>query len=799
MRKNSARANGGDLATITSAGENGFVFNLVDSHVTDNETAAYIGGSDVGSPGSWYWSSGLEGIPYFWNGSNSSYGQYTNWRTGEPNNFGGTEHVLVMEGDGTWNDASDAYGNAVGYVIEFANYRMDGKYGYAIFNTANGTITYHLDNNDTDTQALGADDQVTDDFQIAVTDGHATTTKTVSFAIDGVNDAPITDEGSTGGNEDTVISVVLTGSDIEGALSAFRVTTLPANGTLYTDAAGTIPLGDDDISTEGGNIATIYFRPDADWNGRTTLSYAAVDADGVQDASPASYVIDVAPVDDTPPNQAPVAENDDLNALVAPDEGWTYNSQNGHYYKFVAGSIGFETALSAAALLGGYLATITDAGENTFVKSLLPANAIGWIGGSDDGDEGNFTWRTGPEMGQVIPGDFWRVGEPNNDNNGNPEHYVYIGADGWADYNSIIDGYVVEVHAFTEDSPVTFDVSLLLANDSDPDSSGPLSIDALGETSALGAQISFLDGSIAYDPSAVAAFQALKGGEIATDTFTYTVFDGLDSSTEATVTVKVTGINDAPVVDHGIADAGATVGAAFSFTLNSDTFADIDTATLTYTATLDNGDALPYWLHFNELTGEFYGTPESSDAFDVKVTASDGQYSTSDTFTLTVSNPEIPNEAPVISIDDAYTAENGESTTLYALSVSDRDDDAFDVTIVAQHGGVSLVDALVNDDDPSDSGIAFNDATLSQLNNELMEGIRYTDPLEHVPGENDTDMVTLTVNDQHGNSDSINFIFHVFGEDGVTLSATAEKDVLFGTNSGDTFIFQPDIESRHDH
>ena len=144
---------------------------------------------------------------------------------------------------------------------------------------------------------------------------------------------------------------------------------------------------------------------------------------------------------------------------------------------------------------------------------------------------------------------------------------------------------------------------------------------------------------------------------------------------------------------------------------------------LTYTATLDNDDALPEWLHFNDLTGEFYGTPESSDAFDVKVTASDGQYSTSDTFTLTVSNPEIPNEAPVISIDNAYTEENGESTTLYALSVSDPDDDAFDVTVVAQHGGVSLVDALMNDEDHP---IAARDqhATLSQLNNELTEGIR---------------------------------------------------------------------------
>ena len=40
----------------------------------------------------------------------------------------------------------------------------------------------------------------------------------------------------------------------------------------------------------------------------------------------------------------------------------------------------------------------------------------------------------------------------------------------------------------------------------------------------------------------------------------------------------IANVNDAPVVDQEIADASATVGAAFSFTLDSDTFADVDTA-----------------------------------------------------------------------------------------------------------------------------------------------------------------------------------------------------------------------------
>ena len=67
---------------------------------------------------------------------------------------------------------------------------------------------------------------------------------------------------------------------------------------------------------------------------------------------------------------------------------------------------------------------------------------------------------------------------------------------------------------------------------------------------------------------------------------------------------------------------------------------------LTYTATLSDGSALPAWLTFDALTRTFSGTPpaDATDTIDLTVVASDGSFSASDTFRLTVTPV---NDAPV--------------------------------------------------------------------------------------------------------------------------------------------------------
>jgi VCBS repeat-containing protein len=125
------------------------------------------------------------------------------------------------------------------------------------------------------------------------------------------------------------------------------------------------------------------------------------------------------------------------------------------------------------------------------------------------------------------------------------------------------------------------------------------------------------------------AHDEFVAGTAYTDSTTVTAADG----TTKVVTVNITGTNDAPVVSVAIPDQTASLGNAFSYTVPAGTFSDPD-GTLTYTATRGDGTALPTWLTFNAATRTFSGTPTSTIDFNIKVTASDGVSSISDTFLL---------------------------------------------------------------------------------------------------------------------------------------------------------------------
>jgi hypothetical protein len=116
-----AEAKGGHLATITSAAENQFVYNLVAGDdrywiFDSNAYGPWLGGyQPAGSPepaGGWIWVTG------------ESF-SYTNWWTGEPNNGGSAdvEESLHFIGGNTlqspaWNDAPHDF-SAKGYIVEY--------------------------------------------------------------------------------------------------------------------------------------------------------------------------------------------------------------------------------------------------------------------------------------------------------------------------------------------------------------------------------------------------------------------------------------------------------------------------------------------------------------------------------------------------------------------------------------------------------------------------------------------------------------------------------------------------------
>nr|WP_245442428.1 DUF4082 domain-containing protein [Rhizobium chutanense] len=192
----------------------------------------------------------------------------------------------------------------------------------------------------------------------------------------------------------------------------------------------------------------------------------------------------------------------------------------------------------------------------------------------------------------------------------------------------------------------------VLTNDTDPDSGDTKTVSAVsfGATSGtLGSALNGTYGSLVLNASGTytytinetnAAVQALRlSTNTLNEVFSYTMRDTAGATSTANLTVTIHGANDAPVLAVQTATQYATLGSAFSYTLPTTTFSDVDsTETLTYAATASDGTALPAWLTFNASTRTFSGTPTTAGNYAVRVTATDiGGLSTNETFTIAAS------------------------------------------------------------------------------------------------------------------------------------------------------------------
>ena len=240
----------------------------------------------------------------------------------------------------------------------------------------------------------------------------------------------------------------------------------------------------------------------------------------------------------------------------------------------------------------------------------------------------------------------------------------------------------------------------VLANDRDVDQGTVLSVANAGVfTGSYGQLTLAVDGSYHYalDNSALAV-QSLAAGQVVTETFGYQATDGM-ASTPSTLTVTITGSNDAPVVATTIADLQTNEDMPFSFTVPTTTFTDIDQGdVLTYHAALADGSALPSWLKFDAATLTFSGIPSNWDVgvLNASVTASDsGGLSATDTFVLVVRNV---NDAPMVlnHIADQYIDRTrGDETHKFSFTVPAKAFDDWD----SVHGdSLSYSATLVNGD-----------------------------------------------------------------------------------------------------
>ncbi|MBK6756483.1 MAG: cadherin-like domain-containing protein [Moraxellaceae bacterium] len=153
---------------------------------------------------------------------------------------------------------------------------------------------------------------------------------------------------------------------------------------------------------------------------------------------------------------------------------------------------------------------------------------------------------------------------------------------------------------------------------------------------------------------------------------TYQVTDNNGGVVDASNSVFIQAVNDAPAILEALLPRTATETQAFSLTVPQSAFGDIDGDVLTYTASLADNSSLPSWLSFDAVTRTFSGTPSLTDAgvLSIKVIANDGQLSANQVFTLTVNDFVVVNHPPELLSTPAIL-NNGTEDTAYTIQASD--------------------------------------------------------------------------------------------------------------------------------
>lgn len=156
--------------------------------------------------------------------------------------------------------------------------------------------------------------------------------------------------------------------------------------------------------------------------------------------------------------------------------------------------------------------------------------------------------------------------------------------------------------------------------------------DALTLSAAL-ADGSPLPGWLSFDGEVVSG--TAPNGQSGVLDIQITASDGEYSATGAFL-LHFGADNDAPVVDHPLPSVDGAVGILVDVLVPLNTFSDAEGDSIMVSATLASGASLPSWLTFSD--GRLTGTPPvgSADEYAIKITASDGEASTSSVFTLDI-------------------------------------------------------------------------------------------------------------------------------------------------------------------
>jgi len=491
------------------------------------------------------------------------------------------ENELPIAGDDQYSadaDSSLSVDSASGVLANDSDGNGDQLSAQLVDSPANGAVVLNSDGSFT--YAPDAGFVGSDSFTYQANDGEGdSNVATVTIDVVAVNQAPVAVDDAFVMQEDAVLtvgvaeSVLSNDTDGEGDSLTAVLVDGPANGTLVLEADG-----------------SFLYTPDADFDGDDSFTYRA--ADGLLESNIATVTIAVLGV-----NDAPVAFNDDyivnmdteLTADVAggilandtdvdspvitasltslPSSGTLTLEDDGSFS--YTPDIGFFGSDSFTYVAND---SETDSNEATVTITVLQVNRAP-LAFDDQYDSREDATLTVQAVAGVLANDF----DPNSDqltvtlvsqsSNGTvtlaadgsfvyvptvgfvgDDSFSYISNDGEFDSNEA----TVTIHVASENLPpeanddayeVVEDSQLIvdaaggiLENDID-ENGDPLSILMIVAPNS-GDLVMEEDGSFVYSPDA---------DFFGTDSFTYKLSDGVLFSNDATVTIVVEGVNDAPV------------------------------------------------------------------------------------------------------------------------------------------------------------------------------------------------------------------------------------------------------------
>lgn len=490
-----------------------------------------------------------------------------------------------------------------GAALVVASQRVyQGTYGTLTLES-DGSWRYELDNALGATQGLGAGEMGLETFVYEVTDGLASGFGQVLITVEGQNDVPITRLDEVRVAEDRVLvasgDVLANDLDPDGyaILSVLQPGTYAgAYGTLFIESDGSYryelnnALNAVQGLAEGEEVADLF-------------SYVATDGIANTEGTLRVVIVGANDAPEAPPDGAHVAEDGLLEV-----RGNVLDNDSD-----------VDTADVLAAIVPGtYVGTygtLTLATDGTFTYTL--ENAADAVQGLHGGEVAADTF--------VYSADDGRVQTPSS---------ITITIAGAND----LPIAVADLATVSEDGSVTA-TGNLLENDTDRDTGTVLTIATPGTIMGIYGTLTLAaDGTYAYTlDNAAAAVQGLRAGQTVVDTFTYQASDGI-AQADGSFVVEIVGTNDAPMLAAPLADQEAQAGTPFVLTVAADAFVDVDLGdTLTYTATLADGSALPEGLSFDSASRSFAGTLPAQ-SLSIRVTATDAAgASASGDFQLSIS------------------------------------------------------------------------------------------------------------------------------------------------------------------